>query len=143
MIERYFIPIAPYLFTTAGLIICTYIFCSLEREVQKLRAKMRQRDALLDAASNDMLGQIAAMRAELRDAEERTAQLVPPPPAKSGLNLNTRTQVLRMFRHGEGTEKIASKLGLPKNEVSLVLKVHKLAIDGPSFRVVEQQLTSS
>lgn len=142
MIERYFIPIAPYLFMTAGLLICTYIFCSLEREVQKLRKGLRQRDAQITAASQQVLGEIAEMRAELRDAEERTAQLVPPPPPKCGLNLNTRTQVLRMFRHGEQAENIASKLGLPRNEVSLVLKVHKLAVDGPSFRIVEEQVTS-
>jgi hypothetical protein len=35
-----------------------------------------------------------------------------------------------MFRHGDAEEAIASKLGLPRNEVKLLLKVHKLAVNG-------------
>jgi len=45
--------------------------------------------------------------------------------------------VLRMFRHGEAEENIATKLGLPRNEVSLVLKVHQLAVDGAPFMTVQ------
>jgi hypothetical protein len=129
--EKYFIPLAPFLFMTAGLSLCVYIFCSLKREIHRLQTRLKQRDTEQDAAAQTLLVQIEEMRAELRDAEERTAQLVPPSPPRSGLNLNVRTQVLRMSRHGEAEEQIASKLRLPRNEVALLLKVHKLAADGP------------
>jgi len=131
MFERYFIPIAPYLFLAVGLSLFLYIFGLLKREIHHLRMRLGQREAQQDAAAHVLLVQVEEMRAELRDAEERTAQLVPPAPPRSGLNLNMRTQVLRMFRHGEAQEHIASRLGLPRNEVALVLKVHKLAADGP------------
>jgi hypothetical protein len=36
-----------------------------------------------------------------------------------------------MVRHGDAEEQIASRLGLPRNEVALVVKVHKLAANGP------------
>ena len=129
--EKYFIPLAPFLFMTAGLSLCVYIFCSLKREIHRLQTRLKGRDAQQDAAAQTLLVQIEEMRAELRDAEERTAQLVPPSPPRSGLNLNVRTQVLRMSRHGEAEEQIASKLLLPRNEVALLLKVHKLTADGP------------
>ena len=132
MLERYFIPIAPYLFMTAGLSLGLYIFCLLKREIQHLQTRLRERDARQNAATQALLAEIEEMRAELRDAEDRTAQLVPPAPPRSGLNLNMRTQVLRMSRHGEAQEHIAARLGLPRNEVALVLKVHKLAADGPA-----------
>ena len=135
MLERYLIPIAPYLFTAASLSLCMYIFCSLKREIHALRARLLKRDERHDAATVDLLAQIEEMRNELREAEQRTAQLVPPSPPKSGLNLSRRTQVIRMFRHGEDAGNIASRLGLPKNEVVLLLKVHTLAatgIGGPS-----------
>src|SRR6202521_3033159 len=111
--ERYFIPIAPYLFMAASLSLCIYVFYSLKREIHRLQNRFGKRDAERDAASQILLVQIEEMRAELRDAEQRTAQLVPPTPARSGINLNMRTQVLRMFRHGEAEDSIASKLGLP------------------------------
>jgi hypothetical protein len=130
MLERYLIPIAPYLFMAAGLSLCMYIFYSLKREIYALRARLLKRDAQLDAATVALLAQIEEMRNELREAEQRTAQLVPPAPPKSGLNLSRRTQVIRMSRHGEDAESIASRLGLPKNEVVLLLKVHNLAVTG-------------
>ena len=143
MLERYFFPIAPYLFMTTGLSLCIGIWVSVKREVGRLRIRLRERDTQLEAASRALLAQITDMRAELHDAEERTSQLVPPAPARSGLNVNTRTQVLRMFRHGEAEDSIASKLGLPRNEVSLLLKVHKLAVDGAPIPIAQEPLTSS
>ena len=58
------------------------------------------------------------------EAEERTGVLVPPAPPKSGLNLNKRSQVIRMSRRGEQAEKIAASLNLPQREVELLLKVY-------------------
>ncbi len=130
MLERFIIPIAPYLLMAVGLSVCVYVFYSLKREIYGLRKRLQKRDAALDAASRDVLAQIEEMRAELCDAEQRTAQLVPPAPPKSGLNLSTRTQVIRMFRHGDNAESIASRLGLPRSEVLLLLKVHNLSVTG-------------
>ena len=115
---------------TAGLSLCVFIFCSLKREILRLQNRLHDRDAERSAAAQALFAQVEEMRAELRDAEQRTAQLVPPAPPRSGLNLNMRTQVLRMYRHGEGEEQIASRLGLPRTEVALLVKVHKLAADG-------------
>ena len=115
---------------TAGLSLCVFIFCSLKREILRLQNRLQDRDAERSASAQALLAQVEDMRAELRDAEQRTAQLVPPAPPRSGLNLNMRTQVLRMYRHGEGEEQIASRLGLPRTEVALLVKVHKLAADG-------------
>jgi hypothetical protein len=126
MLERYFIPIAPYLFIAAGLSLCMYVFYALKRELHGIAARLLKRDA----ANAGLLAQIEEMRNELREAEQRTARLVPPAPPKSGLNLSRRTQAIRMFRHGEDAESIASRLGLPKNEVILLLKVHNLAVTG-------------
>ncbi len=47
---------------------------------------------------------------------------------KASLNLNKRTQVLRMSRRGERTENIAASLSLPRREVELLLKIHGLVL---------------
>jgi len=130
MLERIIIPIAPYLFIAAGLCLCMFMFYSLKCELHALQARLDRSEAERETSAHEASQQLEDMREELRQAEQRTAQLVPPPPLKSGLNVNVRTQVIRMFRHGEAEELIATKLGLPKNEVRLLLKVHKMAVNG-------------
>ena len=55
---------------------------------------------------------------------------VAPPPGlpKPGLNLSKRSHALRMHRHGEGAEQIAAALDLPRQEVELLLKVHRIVM---------------
>ena len=47
---------------------------------------------------------------------------------KHGLNLSKRSHALRMHRRGEGAEQIAAALELPRQEVDLLLKVHRIII---------------
>jgi hypothetical protein len=47
-------------------------------------------------------------------------------PQIQGLNLTTRTKVLRMHRRGEQAETIAAALRLQREEVELVLKLDRL-----------------
>lgn len=130
MLEHLIIAIAPYLFITAGLALCMYMFYLLKCEIYSLHTRLQEHEAERREDARKAQMRIEELQAELREAEQRTAQLVPPPPLKSGLNVNTRTQVIRMFRHGDAEEAIASKLGLPRSEVKLLLKVHKLAVNG-------------
>ncbi len=58
--------------------------------------------------------------------------LVPPTPPRSGMNLNTRGQALRMFRRGQTPEQIAAALSVPASEVELLLKVHRIVVKLPS-----------
>lgn len=127
MLERYLIPLAPYIFVTGGILAWSYLFYSLKREIQALKARLSRADAEIASASASMRSEMEEIRVQFREAEERTAQLVPPPPVRSGLNINSRTQAIRMFRHGENAQDIAAKLGLPSYEVRLMLKVHELA----------------
>ena len=68
--------------------------------------------------------------ARMQGAEERAGVLVPPSVPKSGLNLSRRTQVIRMARRGDRPDNIAASLSVPKREVELLLRVHRLAVDG-------------
>ena len=66
---------------------------------------------------------------------ERQAEDFPRPPAEAGpgavtaaLNLNKRAQVLRMHRRGDPPERIATLLEVPRQEVDLLIKVHRIMI---------------
>jgi hypothetical protein len=66
------------------------------------------------------------LRAQL---EEAAVQSPPATPALGpAINLNKRGHALRMSRRGESPETIAGALGVPRNEVDLLLKVHFLAL---------------
>lgn len=67
------------------------------------------------------------LSAQLAEIRQQAAAVVPPPP-KPGLNLNKRSQALRMHRRGDAPVEIASSLGIPLQEVDLLLKVHRIVI---------------
>ena len=66
-----------------------------------------------------------------QEAESLRSEISAQPPLRSqlGVNLNQRGQVLRMRRRGESPETIAAALGIPRNEVDLLFKVHRLALE--------------
>ncbi|MCU1237491.1 MAG: hypothetical protein JWP63_5458 [Candidatus Solibacter sp.] len=71
---------------------------------------------------------VDTLAAQLRDLQSHphvAAQVGAP---KAGFNLSKRSQALRMHRRGEAPEQIAATLDLPRQEVELLLKVHRIVI---------------
>ena len=127
--ERLLLTLAPYLLGFGGLVPCVFLFVSLKREMHKLRkleAETRSRTRLGIEALEDRMRDLAA---ELQRSEEQAGHLVTPQPTVSGLNLTKRSQVLRMSRQGAQRDSIAAALGMPTQEVDLLLKVHQLAMN--------------
>ncbi len=48
--------------------------------------------------------------------------------AKPGLNLSKRSQALRMHRRGDPPEQIAATLAVSRQEVDLLLKIHRIVM---------------
>jgi hypothetical protein len=68
------------------------------------------------------------LTAEVHDLERQPPVTMVPGKPRAGLNLTNRSQVLRLHRRGEPAEKIASILEIPKHEVDLLLKVHRIVL---------------
>jgi hypothetical protein len=47
---------------------------------------------------------------------------------RGGINLSRRSQALRMHRRGESAGQIAADLGIPVQEVQLLIKVHEIVM---------------
>ena len=105
------------------------------------RAKSLVRGALRDAALaakadlEHCESQVESLRTQLngvaeqlqearREAASSTTAFIPRP----GMNLNKRSQALRMQRRGDPPSEIASALGVPLQEVDLLLKVHRIVM---------------
>ncbi|MEO8370739.1 MAG: hypothetical protein ABI806_16260 [Candidatus Solibacter sp.] len=71
---------------------------------------------------------VDALAAQIHDLQSHPPAAVVPGLPKPGMNLNKRSQALRMHRRGEGAEQIASALELPRQEVELLIKVHRIVL---------------
>ena len=118
-----YLPIYALVVVSLGL--CMYLFFTAKREIRRMQLRMKQQNVLLQEAYDRMEFQVEQLKTQFQDLEGKTGEMVPPSPAKSGMNLNKRTQAARMFRRGERPEQIAAALSLPQNEVALLLKVHQ------------------
>lgn len=127
-------PFPQYALLIAGLGCSLYLFLNVKREIHALRAKVQRERTALEAALARMRENMEELKTSLRSPEEPEAPTPAPVaeapvPAKPSLNLSKRSQVLRMYRRGERPDNIAAALGVPQNEVDLLLKVHRAVIN--------------
>jgi hypothetical protein len=106
-----------------------------------LLAFLRARAAPLEAARDvrtareEQEAALAAMRqvvddltAQVHDIRTQPAAAPPAVPQRAALNLSKRSQALRMHRRGETPQKIAAALEIPRQELELLLKVHRIVM---------------
>ncbi len=127
MLKNYLLSLGPYALVAAGSIACLFVFLTLKQELRRLKSRLDRQQAGEVAAAWNLKVRFEEITLRLRDSEERAGVLVAPQPAKSGLNLTKRSQVIRMSRRGERAENIAASLSLPRGEVDLLLKINALA----------------
>jgi hypothetical protein len=124
MLDHYLIPLAPFLLIGMNSVLCLFFFLCLGHEMRITKLRWNRRQTEQESVTRNLKAQVAELSARMLDTEQRAGVLVPPVPPKSGLNLNKRSQVIRMSRRGEQAGKIAASLNLPQREVELLLKVY-------------------
>jgi hypothetical protein len=120
-------PLAQYGLTAGGLGACLYLFLSAKRDLRAAVRRLEKERIVTETAIRLISAECRDLAEKFRESEERTGMLVAPAPTRSGLNLNTRTQALRMARRGDRPEQIAAALGIPESEVELLVKVQQVA----------------
>lgn len=130
MLERYFIPLAPFVLLGLGSIAGLILFASLEKEIRRLRGLVARQPRPDPESGLQLKCKLEDLNARLRDAEERAEIRPAAPPRAASLNLNKRTQAIRLARKGEAASHIAASLSIPRKEVELLLKVYGLNLNG-------------
>lgn len=100
---------------------------------RELDRRSRAQHAQLQAAFETAQAGLRQLASEVRQIQEQSPVTLPA--CRSGLNLSTRSQALRMHRRGENAAQIAAALQVPAQEVELLLKVHRIVVNtliGPS-----------
>lgn len=78
----------------------------------------------MDSALDEMRASIEGLALKIRELEALPGD----PAVKTGLNLGKRSQVLRLHRSGDSPAQIAAALGVPQQEVELLLKVQRIML---------------
>ena len=114
-------PLLQDLLLASGLSLGLYLFLNVTRDIQRLKRQIA--------------GQRAALAGVVEQAAVNVRLLEPPDPRPeplvaiaAGMTLTRRSQVLKLHRRGETPQHIAASLGLPQNEVDLLLKIHRLLV---------------
>ena len=115
-------PITQYAVAGAVLLACLALFLSTTARV----AKFQRHNHAADSSAAADLQALASKVEQVQSSLERIENTPPGPAPGPGMNLNRRTQVLRMYHRGEPVETIAAALRTSRNEVELLLKLHRL-----------------
>ena len=101
------------------------ILAAARQSPEAAKPEHSQEFADLRARVDSLADQIVEMRAE---PAHPAAEVPVAAPFKPGLNLNKRSQALRMHRRGDRAEDIALALDVPLQEVELLVKVHRIVL---------------
>jgi hypothetical protein len=102
-----------YWFVAAGLAGSLALFWGVKREIH---AQARRNSKRMDQLS----------RALDAPAKEPEPVYLPAVTLRSGLNVSTRVQAMRMVRRNEDVSHIAAALGVTRREVELLIRVHSM-----------------
>ncbi len=96
--------------------------------LRQMNLRAAERQSQEDAGIQALRDTVDALSAQLHDLQSHPPVAPPAGLPRPGLNLSKRSQALRMHRHGEVAAQIAVALELPRQEVDLLLKVHRIIL---------------
>ena len=72
--------------------------------------------------------ELESLQKQVQDTRQYPPLAVAPPLPRAGMNLDKRSQALRLHRRGEAPLQIAAMLEIPLQEVELLIKVHRIVL---------------
>ena len=125
-----FLTLLPYLTVAANLIVVLAVLCTVSQRVRQLHGRSGKYEANLQAEAARLSAEIADLKTKLETLEEPGQSLLPAgqATAANGVNSTLRSKVLKMHRLGQSPERIAGSLRLPRGEVDLLVKVHRIVM---------------
>ena len=114
-----------------GFICCLILFVTIKRDLFRLERRMDRKTSLLEARWTERLGaradSVQELEAKVDGLDARLRQMETPVWERDRvpIKLTPRQKVVRMADQGRGSDAIAASVRLPRNEVDLLLKVHR------------------
>jgi len=125
----------PYLTVAANLALVLGILLGLNQRVRELRALSGRLEKKLEMESMRLSGDIGELKGQILELEQ-TGNSLSSGMAASGsvaatgnsVSSTLRSRVLKLHRLGQPLDRIAVSLRVPKGEVDLLVKVHKIVM---------------
>jgi hypothetical protein len=129
----------PYLTVVANLALVLGVLLGINQKVRRLSARSTKDEKAQQTESTRLTAEIAELKNRILELEEsaKAARALPSTEpgvaiaagaTGNGINNTLRSKVLKMHRLGQPAERIAGSLRVPKGEVDLLVKVHKIVM---------------
>jgi hypothetical protein len=130
-----FLTLLPYLTVAANLALVLGILLGLHQRVRELRARAGKQEKTVQAEIARLAAEIIELKGQILELEQTDNSLSSNPAASgpaaapgNSVNSTLRSKVLKMHRLGQSPDRIAGALRVPKGEVDLLVKVHKIVM---------------
>ena len=125
----------PYLTVAANLLLVLGVLLGLNQRVRHLRARTGKQEKALETETARLSAETAELKARILELEQTDNSITsvaaaagPATPTGNSVNSTLRSKVLKMHRLGQSADCIAGSLRVPKGEVDLLVKVHKIVM---------------
>jgi hypothetical protein len=124
----------PYLTVIANLVLVLGVLLGLNQRIRQLRARTGNQEKTLEAETARLSSEIVQLKGQIQELEQSdkslagTAAPAEVPATGTSVNNTLRSKVLKMHRLGQSPDRIAGALRVPKGEVDLLVKVHKIVM---------------
>jgi hypothetical protein len=123
----------PYLTVAANLALVLAILLGLNQRLQQLRARAGTQEKTLQTETARLSAEIVELKGHILELEQAGNSLAAAaaahgPATRNSVNNTLRNKVLKLHRLGQSPDRIAGSLRVPKGEVDLLVKVHKIVM---------------
>lgn len=112
----------------AALATSLFAVCWTRAMVRAAEDRMKAVSRSVEGTLHNWRETLDSLSAQVRDLPQQSLVAVAGALPKSGLNMNKRSQVLRMHRQGDAPEQISIALEIPLQEVDLLLRVQRIVL---------------
>ena len=123
-----FVTLLPYILSAGCLILGSVLFYGISQRLRKLRDHVVRCEERIQTEGAQSTSGITSLIQRLDQFETSVHASVAPTGNGSAVNNIVRSKALKMHRLGQSPERIAATLRVPKGEVDLLVKVHKIVM---------------
>ena len=122
------LPILPYLTIIALTAVMLWLLYEMNRRLHRLGKQVSRCDAALTARGSEFAHGLSELKRSMAAWGSEGETRASGDARVTGLGSALRGKVLKMHRMGQTPDRIAETLGVPKGEVDLLVKVHRIVM---------------